>query len=742
MSFNDQIKTIKRDNYNTPPTNLPLWSNPFLNLSTNEAYNALLTKGGVGADTSTPSLRFNNLPKISNNANQDTVIDDDENLAIHAMSEVYLDPGDRRDMQGFARLPSYGTAETVVYKGAKSIVIGLRGSTMDHLGWDYVTDTEIAAKGAEVPFFTGSMNDRFRDANNTYRALRRRYPNRHIIIGGHSLGNAITLDVLKQNPNDQNLSAYGFNGLAHPDHNEDSRFHHVRKAGDLVSYLGGKFLGGTTIGTNITRKDLLKKTAGLAVAGGLGRAALSVKNIRAVIAATQDQTDAASQFWNSYSNYVRNIRPTSSPADVVVRDRIFADQIPEHILGRPITDITGELVNADVGTGRIIDNTGDVIDWAGPANHSVFTDEPEIVNEMINRYAYKPEAYHVDITNGRAGAIIDGVDDAGERLSARVFHSGQFIDNPAMLDGVTGASVDAMADAAELDAMTLLAPVLGEIAAFSTAFSLGPAALAVMGGYWLWSHSSTRFKPKKNLFIEKTKPDINAPATPDELAAFKARTARFTGDVKPIGKAILRSLFLSTASEFMNTPYDYFGEAGPRPAMPAMGPNQAATVIDNAFYNPTITINNGVLRPSAGGWGALAPGGAAAAAAGGGAAAAGGGAAAAAGGGAAAAGGGAAAAAAAVNPADVAIVEDVLYQTPGAARDEMLSDWAGDFNDAISQYKANPGTFDGSDLEDLGEELDRFKLAEGKTKEEVTAALLVAGVDVKNLKIVMRFIVS
>tara|TARA_R110000868_G_scaffold152057_1_gene376642 strand:+ start:686 stop:2632 length:1947 start_codon:yes stop_codon:yes gene_type:complete len=531
MSFNDQIKTIKRDNYNTPPTNLPLWSNPFLNLSTNEAYNALLTKGGVGAETSTQSLTFNNLPQLSGHANQHTVIDDDENLATHVMSEVYLDPGDRRDMEGFTRLSSYGTPETVVYKGKKSIVIGLRGSTMDHLGWDYVTDAEIIAKGEGIPFFTGSMEDRFREANNTYRKIRRRYPNRHIIIGGHSLGNAITLDVLKQNPNDGNLSAYGFNGLAHPDYNQDDRFHHVRKEGDLVSYLGGQFKGTEIMkSSGVSRGKLVAATVGLAAAGGLGKLALLNRGVRATLAAKQTAARESAQFWEYYGNYITNMRPNLSPTEAVAQDSVFAKEIAKYAPGNPITDITDQVAAEGVGTGE------EMIPWLaeppialspGFAPARLFTDEPEIAGEIIKKYRYLPYKYQSEILSGQGTGEIT----TSEGVTGKVFSSNQFVENPAMLENMTADSVSAAEAAMGEEAATAsLATVLGT----GAATILGPAALGVMGLYWLWSHSTSRFPPTKSLFIKKPDPIPGAP-TADELVAAKARYDRRIGDLKPIG---------------------------------------------------------------------------------------------------------------------------------------------------------------------------------------------------------------
>ena len=62
MSFNNKIKQIKRDNYNTKPTNIEPWVNPFLRLSDNEIYNKLITSGASSSETG-PGYHWLSTPK-------------------------------------------------------------------------------------------------------------------------------------------------------------------------------------------------------------------------------------------------------------------------------------------------------------------------------------------------------------------------------------------------------------------------------------------------------------------------------------------------------------------------------------------------------------------------------------------------------------------------------------------------------------------------------------------------------
>ena len=185
MSFNQRIKQIKRDNYSTKPVNLVKWTNPYLQLSKNEVYNKLLTQttrtgnqaptnpntqidntgentvdntGENTVDNTDPANIINRNDQIIanniNNNNNKTLPRSDspiqtnsemENLARHIMQEVYTDPAERRDMEGYRLSKSLSTPEHAVYIGnrGKNILFGLRGTATLN---DLVTDLQIFGK--------------------------------------------------------------------------------------------------------------------------------------------------------------------------------------------------------------------------------------------------------------------------------------------------------------------------------------------------------------------------------------------------------------------------------------------------------------------------------------------------------------------------------------------------------------------------------------------------------------------
>ena len=279
MSFNERIKQIKRDNYNTAPVNIEPWVNPFLQLSDNEVYNKLLTSGSlnkstdstveqeiINADNNNPlniinarnqriandnnnntSLIPTGIPQpsliptgITNNNNQtvSTPLSKPqmENLARHIMQEVYTDPQTRRDIKGFRLSKSLSTPEHAVYIGnkGKNILFGLRGTATLN---DLVTDVQIFGKNyTPLPkAVTPNLVNRYNRDENIYNKIRAKYPNRKIIMAGHSLGNTLGMNILKNHKNDKNIIFYGYNGWIHPDHKKDKRSKLNRQTGDVVS---------------------------------------------------------------------------------------------------------------------------------------------------------------------------------------------------------------------------------------------------------------------------------------------------------------------------------------------------------------------------------------------------------------------------------------------------------------------------------------------------------------------------
>jgi len=161
-------------------------------------------------------------------------------LARHVQSEVYKKPDDRRSIKGFKRIRNLGNDENVIYKsfeGFKNQVIwGIRGSDSVE---DFMVDAQIWAKKHNYIFPSGLMDKRFVKANLKYKEIRKQFPNANIIMGGHSLGNAVGLEILKNNNEDDNLLLYGFNGYNHPDYIESDKekYNTLKVDGDFVSWM-------------------------------------------------------------------------------------------------------------------------------------------------------------------------------------------------------------------------------------------------------------------------------------------------------------------------------------------------------------------------------------------------------------------------------------------------------------------------------------------------------------------------
>tara|TARA_R110000803_G_scaffold139767_2_gene206395 strand:+ start:335 stop:2770 length:2436 start_codon:yes stop_codon:yes gene_type:complete len=546
-SFNDRINQIKLNNFNTKPVNLPQFQNPYLLLSKNEAYNKLLNKNNI------------NINKNIKNENQNgiglqNINEDNENLATHVMSEVYLSPDKRRPIEGYDRLREYGTDETVVYTNENNVVIGMRGSTLDHFGRDYMADAEITT-GLNI---LGSKERRFKMANSVYEKLRARFPNKRIILGGHSLGNAIILDVLKNHQNDSNLRAYGFNGLKHPDYNKDSRYFGRRREGDIISYLGKKLQNTTVDGdTQATIDNLHRATYGLmgASAVGLGLDKLPEINFRA-------RNEASRYFWNNWKTQTEALNSeTSTVAEYTsARKALYemAKEIPRRFKGMRYTDITeklrgGGIIKPDDLTNRYFINNNEGIAQTlrnyGVGGHS----EGEFVKD-INENGLGSSNFQ----SSSGGEPFDVVHQSyfDEFADSELF-------NVEMADGMM---------AKFLPEASFLEPALG---------ALGLAGLTAYGGYWLWSHSSSRFKPKKNLFRNRPIYDANAPATSDELLDAKYRRERFMNVAKPVMMGTSTALNIAGAVDM--------GEAYMTEQAIADDATEAFNArIDNAFNSPIV----------------------------------------------------------------------------------------------------------------------------------------------------------
>ena len=562
-SFNDRIRQVQVKNFTTPPQNLPEFQNPYLLVSKNKAYNQLATRKIIKkkqrSDSGTNPSRT-----LSTNPNPN---EDYENLATHVMSEVYLSPDKRRPIIGYTRLREYGTDETVVYSNNKNVIIGMRGSTLDHFGRDYATDAEIVS-GMSI---TGGKKRRFDMANETYRKIRAKFPNKHIVLGGHSLGNAIILDVLKNNKGDNNLSAYGFNGLEHPDYNEDSRYVGRRREGDLVSFLNSNIHNTSVDAATQSSIDTLRNaTIGLSGAGAGG-----VAINRAILANAVARERAHNSFWGNWfeQNEILNNPPTDAEYETAYNNVAkLSKEIPKRYRMENMTDITDDLIN-------------DGILDAGELEHRYFTANADAIPYIIGHY-------------GEGG---EGEDEFLFDMEYSGYDSFGF-EHPQTGEMSTIHSSEWFADMNNMDTTSTFLEAATEEAApwLMGAFGvMGAAALTAYGGYWLYSHSTSRFKPKKNLFKSRPLVDANAPATKDELLDAKYRADKFTSVAKPIMEGTLAGIRAANVYD-MGSAY-LAGRAAAETTAATYNTRTAAT-INNAFRDgKAINYRNDpfeVIRPT------------------------------------------------------------------------------------------------------------------------------------------------
>jgi hypothetical protein len=220
-SFNDRINQVRIANYNTKPQNLPTYKNPYLLVSKNEAYNKILNNKILNKNNKNKNITNNKI--------------DEEDLARHAMGEVYKKVGERRDISGYTIDHSFSTPEHVAYVGNNGILFGLRGSASPK---DFVADAQIGLKTITSKYpdsLSNTILNRYSRDNAIYEGIRKKYPNKHITMSGHSLGNNLGMEILRNHKGDNNIRFYGYNGWLHQSHSKDSRATHIKQAGDLVS---------------------------------------------------------------------------------------------------------------------------------------------------------------------------------------------------------------------------------------------------------------------------------------------------------------------------------------------------------------------------------------------------------------------------------------------------------------------------------------------------------------------------
>lgn len=230
-SFNDRINQVKLNNFNTKPVNLPQFQNPYLLLSKNTAYNKLANNKLINNKNNKNNKNQNNIKNIKNITNGI----DEEDLARHAMGEVYKNVGERRDIRGYTIDRSFSTPEHVVYVGNNGILLGLRGSASPK---DFVADAQIGLKTLSKRYpdsLSNTLLNRYSRDDAIYEGIRKKYPNKHITMSGHSLGNNLGMEILRNHKGDNNISFYGYNGWLHQSYSKDRRAKHIKQAGDLVS---------------------------------------------------------------------------------------------------------------------------------------------------------------------------------------------------------------------------------------------------------------------------------------------------------------------------------------------------------------------------------------------------------------------------------------------------------------------------------------------------------------------------
>ncbi len=464
MSLNNQIDKLIEKNKHLKPVNMTHYDNPFLLLSETRALNELVTNGLPSSRAKVEGIEPNDshilgtgltiYESSSNNA---------ENLARHVMNEVYTDPDNRREIEGYTMLNSFGDDRNVVYKSNKSntILYGIRG-TEPTSGTDWLTDLSIASKAIreKIPFdkrdyLEAPMKERYNNANNIYSKLRELYPKSLIIIGGHSLGNSVGLDILYKHQADNNIELYGYNGFRHPVYTgkKDPRNHPQRTEGDIVSWWN----------SDKAKSFKTPMAKGVAISGAVVVGAYVANKIRK-IKALEGRIKAGNEL------YARNmmIQSRGGPMTTMGRNEegvlvnIPEPVMPDGMMEQEIAELEAFLENdPDAMAARW--------DAVGPR------EKREILREMEEEY---------DINWGEADARVEA--EAEEQ------------------DGIMNILDEGYEQTEEY------ANILAEQTALTSTLELGPivgyGALILGIAYGFYSHLSGNFKPERNRFISKKKP--------------------------------------------------------------------------------------------------------------------------------------------------------------------------------------------------------------------------------------------
>ena len=278
MIINKRIKDLKEQNYHTPPVGIRPFKNPFLLLSDVKALNLIAsenktintntnTNTNINDNDDSENIRYNK--SDLNLVQYEDSTEEDENLARHLQGEVYKSADDRSDIKGYTLLKSLSDDHNLFYKSDTSnkILYGIRGTVTRT---DWMVDLEIMAKSlagsigslntdtSDKDIVTGKteknvesgnlflphkdLDERYADANEKFDTIRRLFPKSKIIIGAHSLGNSVGLDVLYKHQNDKNIKLFGYNGYFHPIYTgeNDPRYKLIRTKYDMVSFFNTK----------------------------------------------------------------------------------------------------------------------------------------------------------------------------------------------------------------------------------------------------------------------------------------------------------------------------------------------------------------------------------------------------------------------------------------------------------------------------------------------------------------------
>ena len=255
-AFNQKINDVKSRNFYVPEVNQPKWDNPFLLDSKNDILNKLLKHKDVllklsGKQVKGVAQALSGLNPMAlqrgenmNALNPTSQFNDltDTELAGLVQDLAYQKLGERQDIQGFTKISDVLNDNIVAYRSinGNKILLGVAGTRVTSVK-DWLTDASLGA-GSSIAL----KSDRFTNLQKAYETIRKRNPNAEIIVGGHSLGGAIVLELLKNNLNDNKLKAFGFNGWINPEYSGagDPRYKSLRTSGDLVADVKAHYHGG------------------------------------------------------------------------------------------------------------------------------------------------------------------------------------------------------------------------------------------------------------------------------------------------------------------------------------------------------------------------------------------------------------------------------------------------------------------------------------------------------------------